>query len=178
MKDIYQCAQQTLVCLSICKTSTRGMEWLIQLCENVPPRDHGVRPKGAYTGLLHEVSVEDEEYDHNDRLTKYIWTSMTSDEFADGWVAFYDIVESPWWSRAWVFQEFIVSRAPLLLYWRAGLAWMDASSVLVTFCSMHEHVLGNRANFLAINGYKPSVPEDRRLCRVIDRVKRTNAHTA
>ncbi|KFA75716.1 hypothetical protein S40288_04974 [Stachybotrys chartarum IBT 40288] len=179
MKDIYQCAQQTLICLSTCKTSTRGMEWLIQLCENVPPRDHGVRPKGAtHLELLHEVSSEDEEYDHNHRLTKYIWTRMTSDDFADGWVAFYDVVESPWWSRAWVFQEFIVSRAPLLLYWRADLAWRDASSVLAAFWSMHKHVLRNRANFLAINGYKPGGPEDRRLCRVNDRVKRTNAHAA
>ncbi|PNP55885.1 hypothetical protein FNYG_15414 [Fusarium nygamai] len=36
--------------------------------------------------------------------------------FVDGWVEFCKVLSSPWWERAWVFQEFMVSSRATFLY--------------------------------------------------------------
>lgn len=48
---------------------------------------------------------------------------VSDETFQSGWLKFLDIVTSPWWSRAWVFQEFILSRRPIFIYGCTSMAW-------------------------------------------------------
>ena len=113
MKDIYQQAAQILVCLSTSKGNPRGMEWLLQLTLEVPPyHDDLVLESNKQTPtddsddncnleLKSELSgFSGSSLYHWDRMVKYIWNRMGDEKFVRGWLAVYDVIESPWWSRA------------------------------------------------------------------------------
>ncbi|KAL9573511.1 hypothetical protein ACKAV7_002055 [Fusarium commune] len=130
MRDIYQGAEHTLACLSTSKTSGRGMKWLIDLCEAVPSRED-YEPfrynREDELGADDEAESEDgtresdELSDISDsecfggykqqwfRISDYLWDNMHIEKFVNGWIAFYDVLTSPWWNRAWICQEFLVS---------------------------------------------------------------------
>ncbi|KAK3370486.1 hypothetical protein B0H63DRAFT_528207 [Podospora didyma] len=57
------------------------------------------------------------------RLERYLRTRLlhdTGQKFADDWLAFYDIFTSPWWTGAWVYQEFLSSAEIHVLHGRSG----------------------------------------------------------
>ena len=187
MSNIYQCAQQTLICLSTSKTKARGMEWLIELCKNVPSQEDDVPEEEAEsTPFLQDGMGMDESQEleipidryHWHRLQEFLWRNIENDRFTNGWIAFYDVVESPWWSRAWVFQEFIASSAASLLYSRSSVSWRDASPILNSFCSTHKSILTNRKWFFELTEFELGGQQDRQLCRIIDRIARTNSQAA
>ena len=124
-----------------------------------------------------QPDIPDERY-HWRRLKDYLWKHIGDERFINGWLAFYDIVESPWWKRAWVFQEFIASSTVSLLYWRSSLSWSHVSPILRSFCFAHMSVLTNRDFFLGLTDFKPGGPQDRQMCRIIDRIERTNSEAA
>jgi hypothetical protein len=49
--------------------------------------------------------------------------NVSDNAFVSGWLGFLDVVTTPWWTRAWVFQEFILSQRPIFLYGHASMAW-------------------------------------------------------
>ncbi|KAK3326178.1 heterokaryon incompatibility protein-domain-containing protein [Apodospora peruviana] len=121
MRRIYASAEQTLICLSTAcgsggaeeEINTRGVEWLCQL-------HRVVDPQGDF-------------YMYYFRLEHYLRTRVRSDRmFADDWLAFYDIFQSPWWTRTWVYQEFISSNKIFFLFGRASVPWPGVSEVLPT----------------------------------------------
>ncbi|KAH7124215.1 heterokaryon incompatibility protein-domain-containing protein [Dactylonectria macrodidyma] len=187
MRDIYQCARQALICLSTSKTKGRGMEWLLELCENVSAREDDLIPREwapnqAAKRDREEDDNEEEKIDieryHCHRLVHYIWEHVVDERFTNGWLAFYDVVESPWWSRAWVFQEFMVSTGATFLYGRHSASWKDVSHILNSICSTHRYFLTNRDSFLSLNDFELYGPQDRQFCRVLDRIERTKSQAA
>jgi hypothetical protein len=96
MREIYQYAEQVLVCLSTEKVDPKGMDWLLGLARAARTQDFDMALK-AQQG---PVGVD---RDHQDRLMEHIRANMNDEEFTEGWVAFQEIVEAPWFTRAWVF---------------------------------------------------------------------------
>lgn len=186
MRDIYQSAQHTLICLSTFESSSKGLEWLLGLSEHVPRLDDDLVEE---TLIPHRVELPENrnsdnktskgppERHHWHRLLKYMCQNVVDEEFVNGWIAFYDIVQSPWWNRAWVFQEFIVSPAPLFIYWHSSASWQNLSYVLHSLCSLHKDDLIYRDYFLKLTGFEAGGVEDRNFSRVINRIEHADTQT-
>ncbi|RSL79765.1 hypothetical protein CEP51_007088 [Fusarium floridanum] len=115
MSDIYESAQQTLVCLSTSNAEGRGMKWFIEISKN---KDH----KWPQT------------------LRESLYPKNPATDILEDMVAFYDeIIESPWWSRAWVFQEFMVSAHATFLSGHHDISWEEARLTLER-CNSLVHV--------------------------------------
>ncbi|KAF5584836.1 heterokaryon incompatibility 6 OR allele [Fusarium pseudoanthophilum] len=121
MRAIYESANQTLICLSVVETRGDGMRWLVELegilGNRLVFRDTTPTEDWPYTQPLvspYEFVTEIEE-------------RMHQPEFADNWIKFCEVLNSPWWGRAWVFQEFMVSSRATFLY---GPHSMDYSNML------------------------------------------------
>ncbi|KFY66496.1 hypothetical protein V496_02038 [Pseudogymnoascus sp. VKM F-4515 (FW-2607)] len=191
MRDIYQPAERVIICLSTEKCSGRGMTWLVKLYDNIPPleNDLEVREEGSFL----KDADRDEDSDnqsvstngltptryHAIRLQRYIWDNVLDEDFLNGWLAFYDILECQWWKRAWVFQEFITSTQSWFIYGRKSITWANLSPMLASIIRSHYSLLTSRHYFLAFNqGFDLDGPEDRQLCRVIDRSTRDGCRVA
>ena len=92
MRDIYEQAEQVLVCLSTNETQSTGLKWLSGLSEV---------PEGLD---LYATSSQ-----------QPLFKRVQDMNFAEGWLAFFDLIDSHWWSRGWVCQEFIVASTIQLL---------------------------------------------------------------
>ncbi|KAM0424445.1 hypothetical protein ACHAPT_010368 [Fusarium lateritium] len=122
MRDIYQSAQQTLICLSTCSTEGRGMKWFVENCDKDMEWDDLVR---EWRQLVRE------------------WACMKNSavDALDDVAAFYEeVIASPWWSRAWVFQEFLVSAHATFLSGHHQISWMDAWATLERYSTRKYHV--------------------------------------
>ncbi|KAG5772700.1 hypothetical protein H9Q72_001200 [Fusarium xylarioides] len=110
MRSIYESAKETLICLSVADTRGDGMRWLVQLEESYVNRSivgetssSEDRDDLRYPFSTHQFRTEMEE-------------CLSQHEFVDGWTEFCKVLSSPWWGRAWVFQEFMVSCRATFLY--------------------------------------------------------------
>jgi hypothetical protein len=133
MRDIYEHSNQVLVCLSTRDGSGRGMKWLRQLADDVRAFDEGVARNGqswVYAGPGSHESRFDQRL--TDRLTAGDW------EFTKGWSEFLDLAESLWWTRAWVFQEFMVAPEAHFLHCRQHITWQLLHSTLPILNYAHE----------------------------------------
>jgi hypothetical protein len=146
MRDIYEQAEQVLACLSTSKGSRKGMEWLLELVDNVPALDNDNKPRRSRKQHTYKVNNDSavervagtcRERSHFYRLKNYMWTRLSDESFVRGWLAFYDVVGNPWWSRAWIFQEFLVARELHLLYRRRFIAWNSALPILKLLLDLH-----------------------------------------
>lgn len=120
MRDIYEQAKQVLVCLSTSEGPSTGMEWLALLAGKVPARRFDADEGPLPWAKRWEPKAR---YYHRNRLSQYIQRHMYDRGFSDGWTAFCDVIESPWWERAWVFQEFVVAPKVHILYRRRFICW-------------------------------------------------------
>ncbi|EXK34676.1 hypothetical protein FOXG_13667 [Fusarium oxysporum f. sp. lycopersici 4287] len=64
---------------------------------------------------------------------------LSQPEFVDGWIEFCEALSSPWWGRAWVFQEFMVSSRATFLY---GQHSMDHALMLILMPDLCLSTLG------------------------------------
>lgn len=94
MGEIYRAAEQTLICLATQDRDAAGFDWIQEVLG------------GAFWESWQVGNLE-----------------TFSNAFLGKWDRFLDIVTSPWWSRAWVFQEFILSKQPIFLYGWTSMAW-------------------------------------------------------
>jgi hypothetical protein len=202
MRDIYECAQHTLICLSISDTRGTGLEWLSELCRNLPLREDDNMPSfendEERENLDAEMKRKQNQWHHDAyyietilmcpedpkptvkrfwwyRLNRYFWENMANERFANGWMAFYDVLGSPWWGRAWVFQEFIMSHNITFMFGRQFISWAQISQMLDCFCEIHESFLTSRDRLIGTNGLEINGPEDRVFCRVLEHIQRTGA---
>ncbi|RGP66997.1 Heterokaryon incompatibility protein [Fusarium longipes] len=95
MRDIYSNAEKTLICLSTSEAHGEEMKWLIDLRDHLAQRDLGKSELEMFLILVD------------------IWIKG---EHIKNFAAFCVIAASPWWCRAWVFQEFMVSAQTIFLY--------------------------------------------------------------
>ena len=145
MRHIYQYAEQVLVCLSTKKESGRGVKWLQRLYENVPPLDDDL---DADHQLEDDESIE---RFHQNRLNNHLWANTVDENFMKEWLAVFDILESPWWRRAWVYQEFIASSQAYFLFGRHSISWTRLPEILSSLCSIHKNLPSYHNLFLEMN---------------------------
>ncbi|KAF2667370.1 hypothetical protein BT63DRAFT_456674 [Microthyrium microscopicum] len=49
-----------------------------------------------------------------------------------------EIISQPWWTRSWVFQEFLVASRVYFFIWHIRLSWWELSPLLKARCGMYE----------------------------------------
>jgi len=124
MREIYRRADQVFISMPMDTDITPGIRWLQGLSnasvvysqtENMAYH----KPGHATTkGFAPEDSLADRQFP------------------ARPWDAMYDIIEHPWWQRAWVYQEFMVSsRAYFLFSNNYSIQWDTLYSLLTLFLS-------------------------------------------
>ncbi|KAF5692096.1 Heterokaryon incompatibility protein [Fusarium denticulatum] len=81
-------------------------------------------------------------------LTHQLRTEMEGrledDEFAHGWIKFCDVLNSPWWGRAWVFQEFMVSSRATFLHGLQSMAYTNMLRLICDVCLATLEILFER----------------------------------
>ncbi|KAI1010288.1 hypothetical protein LB503_004978 [Fusarium chuoi] len=197
MRDIYQSADRTLACLSTPTTSGEGLKWFNDLRDAVPfQEDDGPWQYNRQDELGTGDGDESEEMTHeserrsdidNDyiqsqkqqwsRIQDYVLEHMHIDKFVDGLIAFYDVLSSPWWNRAWICQEFLVSRQVTFMFGNHFVSWKQCWRIMNAFCGMHKYDLLNRERFLASQSQPVGCPGDRQICRILDMVKQRNLNS-
>ncbi|KAJ3535165.1 hypothetical protein NM208_g7247 [Fusarium decemcellulare] len=153
MRDIYQSARQTLICLSTSEVEGEGMRWLIELDQNVPRQEDDLDGH-KYSDSLTSGHVD--LYLHrfsSDRVQTFLSNHVLDGNFTDGWIALFDVLESPWWSRAWVFQELTVSPDAVFMFGHHMMSWKSASYILEAYYRAHRILIGYVG---AIHGYPPN----------------------
>ncbi|EXK46140.1 hypothetical protein FOMG_04352 [Fusarium oxysporum f. sp. melonis 26406] len=189
MTDIYQGAERTLACLSASKTSGRGMKWLIDLCDAVPSQeddepfdydredetdneyntnsrdDFGKSKETSNTFKSERVGDDKQQWL---RILDYLRDSIHIEKFVNGWIAFYDVLSSPWWNRAWICQEFLVSSQVTFMFGNYFVSWEQCWRTMQSFCGIHRSVLIYRNYFLEREDLSVGCPEDRQLCRILN----------
>ena len=124
MREIYQYAEQVLVCLSTKNDDPRGMLWLIQLARDL----------GTYTTWQDESFASRARGAHDSALKSYISHNSGSEEFLEGCRASYNVLGAPWFTRAWVFQEFIVAAKVQFMYSGVHASWETIRPALKAIC--------------------------------------------
>ncbi|KAF5564777.1 heterokaryon incompatibility 6 OR allele [Fusarium napiforme] len=133
MRAIYESAKETLICLSVAETRGNGMGWLVQL-----ERTFG------YMLIFHaRLPAEDQprprELGSSSWFQNQMQEYLSQPGFVDGWIEFCKVLSSPWWGRAWVFQEFMVSSRATFLY---GQHSMDHALMLLLMPDLCISTLG------------------------------------
>lgn len=127
MKDIYAGAERVLISLATIDTDPSGAD--------------GVKWIKQVRGDLQEMGCKGmEEADDADchiLLLNYWEKKFLQSSFAEGFVGFYHLLGSPWWTRAWIWQEFVVAREADFLFEGASINWKVFAAVLSHFQEVH-----------------------------------------
>jgi len=136
MREIYQYAEQVLVCLSTGKADPQGMNWSIKIARDVRPRGFDEIPIDDITRAKRGtgISASNDDMDdkqraemidnnHQSLIADYVCENLGNLEFMKGWSASFEIFEAPWLTRAWVLQEFIVAADVYFMYSGVFASW-------------------------------------------------------
>lgn len=179
MREIHESADQVLVCLSTRNRKRLGMKWVVDLCKELPTLEDDLENDE----LKEKTYVEDFESDDEVpdykaiercrwfRLMEHIWRNVADRKFADGWIAFHDLLECQWWSRAWMSQEFMVAAQVCFLHGGQAISWNQLAPVLASYCSIQRYLPTIRDN-KSIWDFEEDGPEDRQFQRVLERQAR------
>ncbi|KAF5575493.1 hypothetical protein FPCIR_13115 [Fusarium pseudocircinatum] len=190
MREIYQSAERTLACLSTSPTSGEGLKWFNDLCDAVTFQDDrtqcnrqgelGTKERAEPQGAIRESArlsdtSRPKRYrgytKQQFRVLHYLLDRTGIDKFVNGWIAFCDLLSSPWWNRAWICQEFIVSGQVSFMFGHYSASWERCCKVLQDFCAIHGWFLMNRNLFIFSNGLPMDGPEACQLHRIHDIVQ-------
>jgi hypothetical protein len=119
MRDTYAAASIVLVALATRDSDScgaDGVEWILDLRQKL--QDMNCK------GMLDTWDSSCKK-----RLSAHITESFVHPSFQEGFVAFFHLLRSPWWQRAWVIQEFIVASEAVFLYRQASISWQDFATV-------------------------------------------------
>ncbi|KAF5715388.1 heterokaryon incompatibility 6 OR allele [Fusarium mundagurra] len=128
MRAIYESASETLICLSVAETRGDGMRWLLELERFIGarlilramfPSEFGPRSRGSASSFQFRHKMQ---------------RCLSQPEFVDGWIEFCKVLSSPWWGRAWVFQEFIVSSRATFLYGQHSVEYEGMMRLMPELC--------------------------------------------
>ena len=111
MRDIYAGAARVLICLDVCESEGEskgsvGMQWA---SDHLFELNHFCLPRSTF---LEEALRRLSEYPRDiNRWTRrraiYPLKKIDLQAFQQGIIAFLELILRPWWSRAWICQEFI-----------------------------------------------------------------------
>lgn len=119
MGDIYSGAEQVLVCLSVEGDIGGGIAWLCSLPQDLPQ----------------DYDFQDEDEAEDDPTLRkqeaFLYSNWHYKDFHLGWHAFIrTILNSRWWSRAWIRQEFIRSPKAVFLAANESTCWKDVAMAM------------------------------------------------
>ena len=135
MREIYQYAEQVLVCLSTEKVDPRGMNWLVELARDAS-FCHLVTKSEVYDDIPdNQECAEFTKEDIRMLLNRHVYAKAGDEEFFEGWLAFYKVIEAPWFTRAWVFQEFMVAANIYFMYSGTFASWRLLYPLWTIVCS-------------------------------------------
>jgi len=145
MREIYQYAEQVLVCLSTQRCDPRGMSWLVGLARDVRPRGFDEFPEAERRYMIRSNRndwINPElatlfDGDHTFRIVDHIRENIRNATFRKGLLASCEVLEAPWFTRAWVFQEFIVAANVHFLYSGVHASWQTLLPVWTAICMDH-----------------------------------------
>jgi hypothetical protein len=141
MRDIYSSAKEVLACLSRTRSRGRGIQWLRHLNEDVSPRSDDLDKEHRREDSFTIPMDASHNQFHWQRLMKYLLENLGNLKFIDGWLGVYDVFESPWWTRAWVFQEFMCAARTHFLYGRQSMEWSTLSPTLDSYLSVVRYLV-------------------------------------
>jgi len=81
-------------------------------------------------------------------MIRHICENKRNGDFRRGWLASYEIIGAPWFTRAWVFQEFIVAANVHFMYSGVYASWKTLLPVWMAICSDHNYKLENAIDSL------------------------------
>ncbi|KAK0627834.1 heterokaryon incompatibility protein-domain-containing protein, partial [Immersiella caudata] len=128
MRNIYFEAKATFVCLASAsrnladdsrpRPKIRSIDWLNQLSNDIIT----LEPEFRYLGFGESP------------ILRTLLSQIGRPTFLQGWLAFYDFIGSPWWSRSWVRQEFICSARVHFMHQDRWIDWDSLSKILHNLC--------------------------------------------
>ena len=127
MRDIYAGAQKVLISLATLDTDPRGadgVKWIMQVREDL--QEMGCQ------GM-----EEADDADCHFLLLDYWEEKFLLPSFSEGFLGFYHLLRSPWWTRAWIWQEFVIAREAHFLFGGTSIIWIDFGAVLAHFQEAH-----------------------------------------
>ncbi|KAF5000430.1 hypothetical protein FGRMN_1761 [Fusarium graminum] len=139
MRDIYRYAEQTFICLSTAGTEGQGLKWLVELWRTM------------FEEYIHWTQTIGE------LLREFLRLKSTRKPFMKGLAGFCDVLGSPWWERAWVFQEFSTSTLPTFLLGHDAISLAELTGLLPELCTLILEIL-----FGPDNIYKPQFLQELR----------------
>ncbi|KAL2672643.1 hypothetical protein Neosp_013357 [[Neocosmospora] mangrovei] len=116
MRDIYTNSRGTFISLSTAdpdEAGSNGMDWLRELAEAC--QQSGT--SGTQQSKLGDIFLE----------------NISNTNFLEGWASFYELVQRPWWRRAWIHQEFICSPNVIFMY-NDSTIFSTHTSFLLVLC--------------------------------------------
>ncbi|KAL2060903.1 hypothetical protein VTL71DRAFT_8955 [Oculimacula yallundae] len=131
MRDIYASSERVLIVLATkmsAQIPNSGMTWMAQVLKEL--LDTGlVFMDGPFRASYYTTGFRD-----------WLREQVVDANFANGFQDFLELLRSPWWTRSWVYQEFIVSPAAEYLYKGASLDWKRFGAVLLYLLNDHSGI--------------------------------------
>ncbi|KAH7242175.1 heterokaryon incompatibility protein-domain-containing protein [Fusarium tricinctum] len=153
MKDIYRYAKQTFICLSTTKTEGLGLKWFAELWQDrvedyyqEMAQYNGRRLNDTWDTDARSGTSIDSTRILSDYTRKFLHIKMTEHTFISGLAKFCDFLKSPWWERAWVFQEFMTSLQPTFLLGNHAMPFVETARLLPELCTLAVETLSGPGN--------------------------------
>ncbi|CAJ0550919.1 Ff.00g108490.m01.CDS01 [Fusarium sp. VM40] len=137
MRDIYHGAKQTFICLSTTNTEGLGLKWFAELWQALV-EDYYQKFVEEAGVVLNDAWYTDArgETISGDTTRRFLHVKLAEKAFISGLAKFCDFLQSPWWERAWVFQEFMMSSQPTFLLGHHAMPFKDIVSLLPELCTL------------------------------------------
>ena len=124
MGDIYGSAIQVLVCLSVEGDRSGGIRWLQQFASEFR----------EYKQNQPDNECASDSDDHEDHGENFFLQKYDGESFHCGWdTCVATIFKSPWWSRAWIRQEYLRSPDAYFLAANESAHWEAATEAVDIF---------------------------------------------
>jgi hypothetical protein len=119
MRDIYAAARMVLVALATTECDlgpADGIQWMLNL-------------RQALRDMNCEGLADAWDSPCKDLIAAHMFKGLLHSNFQDRFVDLFYLLRSPWWQRAWIYQEFIVASEAIFLYGGASISWQDFAAV-------------------------------------------------
>jgi hypothetical protein len=143
MTDIYRGAKQTFICLSTTKTEGLGLKWFAELWQALVEDFYQKFAQDTVTlrSNAWDTDARSETPTYLTDISRYatrefLRIKMTEQTFISGLAKFCDFLKSPWWERAWIFQEFMKSSQPMFLLGHHAMPSKDIMRLLPELCTL------------------------------------------
>ncbi|GME44205.1 hypothetical protein K458DRAFT_282360 [Neofusicoccum parvum] len=101
------------------------------------------------------------------KLRNLLWSNIHNDKFVRGWLDIFTMLGQPWWTRAWVFQEFMVCESAQFIFGRRAISWRQFAAVILKYIEI-DSITTDRDKFLEYywEEYSLNGPEDCQIYRL------------